>query len=73
VAIIQGFSFGVGMGFIQLRLPMIGYLSGPTCLLNYQNGGMDKLDPDRMDREIRVSAEMLGRLDRLAPATDTLP
>jgi hypothetical protein len=68
VAIMKGFSFGVGIGFMKEHLPMIGYLAGPTYLLNYENGGMDKLDLARMDSEIRAFAEMLGRLDRLEPA-----
>jgi hypothetical protein len=64
VVLMEGLSFGVGIGFMKHKLPMIGYLSGPTYLLNYDNGGTDKLDRGRIEKEIRTFIEVVTRVGK---------
>ena len=64
VVLMEGLSFGVGIGFMKHKLPMIGYLSGPTYLLNYDNGGTDKLDRGRIEKEIRTFIEIVTRVGK---------
>jgi hypothetical protein len=60
VAVMHEPAFGVGAAFISAGIPAVGYLAGPTYLLNLENGGMDKLDKSRMYQEVLAFARLTG-------------
>ena len=59
--------FGVGASLHQKGVPSIAFIAGPNYLLalDGDNGHIDKLDAGRFAREIRWTANVLQRLDKL--------
>ena len=62
--------FGVGASLHQAGVPSIAFIAGPNYLLalDGDRGHIDKLDPARFAREIRWSADLLTRLDKVPAA-----
>jgi hypothetical protein len=62
--------FGVGAALHQKGVPSVAYIAGPNYLLalDGDRGHIDKLDARRFAREIRWTADLLGRLDKIPAA-----
>jgi hypothetical protein len=62
--------FGVGASLHQKGVPSVAFIAGPNYLLalDGDRGHIDKLDAARFANEIRWTADLLKRLDRV-PAT----
>jgi hypothetical protein len=62
--------FGVGAALHEKGVPSVAFIAGPNCLLALEGteGHLDKLDGRRFAREVRWSADLLDRLDRLPAA-----
>lgn len=62
--------FGVGASLHQKGVPSIAFIAGPNYLLalDGDQGHIDKLDAGRFAREIRWTADLLKRLDKIPAA-----
>jgi hypothetical protein len=62
--------FGVGASLHQKGVPSVAFIAGPNYLLalDGNRGHIDKLDSARFASEIRWTADLLKRLDRIPAA-----
>jgi hypothetical protein len=62
--------FGVGASLHEKGVPSVAFIAGPNYLLalDGKKGHIDKLDPARFAREIRWTADLLKRLDKIPAA-----
>jgi hypothetical protein len=58
--------FGIGGAFQSAGIPQVGWLAGPNYLVSIvDNGHMDKLDDHLAAKQIRWTADLLQRLDKI--------
>ncbi|WP_320672134.1 hypothetical protein [Patulibacter defluvii] len=64
-----GLQFGIGGAFQTAGVPQVGFLAGPNYLVSItENGHMDKLDAELAARQVRWTADMIRRIDRMSLA-----